>query len=87
MTTPFAICHVVAVKSGGKNLFLRGIREKVARDLLDGKLVKGQIAIESIDNPIPPRPVGAVGILLVTIGIGIACGIEPPHRHPLAMMG
>ncbi len=50
------------------------------------KLVERQVAVERGDHPIAPRPVGSRSVALEAVGIGVAGGIEPPHRHALAEM-
>ena len=74
------------MKTGRQDLFGCRIGKQIAGELFDRELVKRHVVMEGLDDPVAPRPVAAIGILLIPIGIGIACGIEPPHRHPFAVV-
>ena len=75
MNPRFHIACRGAVKASG-NLLIDGcIGEQVTGNLFDGKLVKGHILIEGIDNPVTECPAIAQLIRLKTIGIGIPCKI------------
>ena len=76
---------VVAIETGGDALLQRGVGEQIAGQLFDGELVEGEVAVVGVDNPITPRPHVAVGVVLVTVGVGIAGGIEPIARHMFAV--
>ena len=62
----------VSVKPGGGFLFLGGVGQHVAGELLDGELVVGHIAVESPDYPVAVGPNVSRPVLLVAIAIGIA---------------
>ena len=76
---------VVAVEAGGHLLLQRGVGQQIAGKLLDGELIKGKVAVVGIDYPIPPRPHVAVGVVLITVGVCVARGIEPIARHVFAV--
>ena len=61
------------------------MREHVAGDLLQRELVERQIAVERVDDPIAPAPHVALGVGLISVGIGIARRVEPLRGHPLAI--
>ena len=62
-------------------------RQHVARNLLHGEAVERQVAVEGVDDPIAPAPHRALGVGLVSVGVGVARGVEPAHRHALAVIG
>ena len=72
---------MVAVESGGNFLVECGVWQKIAGKLLDGKLIEGKVSVVGTDHPVTPGPHVTVGIILVTIGIGIPRGIEPVTCH------
>ena len=53
-------------------LFTRGVGQKIAGQLLDGKLIERHTRVERVDHPIPIRPDVALAVLLVAVGIGVA---------------
>ncbi len=73
----FGIPAMVAVEPGGDALLGGGIGEQIACDLFDGHAVEGRVLIELLDDPVPPSPHGAFAIALVSVGVGVACGVEP----------
>ena len=86
ITTAFAVGHVVALEAGRELLLGRGIRQEIARELLEGELVVRNITVERFDDPVAPRPVGARGVGLESIGVRITRSIEPPHSHAFAVV-
>ena len=84
---PFTIDHVVSVEAGGQNLVGMGFGNEVAGDLADGELVKRHVVVEGLDNPVAPRPHGALAIALISIRVCISGSIEPIPGHPLAESG
>jgi hypothetical protein len=76
---------MVAIEAGRDLLRCCRIRQQVACDLLHRELVKPLIAIERIDDPIPPAPHVSLAIELIPVGVRIPCGVEPPHCHPFAI--
>ncbi len=78
---------VVAVEAGGQDLLDAGLRQKVAGELQDRELVKGQVAVECLHHPVPPAPHAAQVVLLVAVRIGIAREVQPVPGHALAVMG
>ena len=79
-----AVDAVIAVEPGRHALLGRRPRQHVAGELLDGEPVEGEVAVVGVDHPVAPRPVGAAGVGLVAVAVGIARGIEPLQRHPFA---
>ena len=84
--TPFGGRDVASVKTGGDQLRLRRVLEQIARKLLDGELIEGHIAVESIDDPIAVGPDLPMVIQMQTMGVSIACHIEPVLGHLFAEM-
>ena len=80
-----AIAAMVAIEAGGDDLIARWIRQQVAGQLLRCEAVIRHVAIERIDHPVAPAVHGALGVGLISIGVGIPRGIEPAHRHALAI--
>ena len=75
---------VVPVETGGDNVVARGARQHVSGELLHGELIEPHVGIERADHPVAPRPVGAAGVGLKAVAVGIAGGVEPFQSHPLA---
>ena len=69
--------HGIAQVAGGDDLILRGVRQHVAGELFEDELVVGQVLVEGVDHVIAIRPHLARHVLLVTITIRIARGVEP----------
>ena len=46
----------VAVEAGGNLLLFGSSRQKISRQLLNGKLIEGHVAIECVDHPIGLLP-------------------------------
>src|SRR6185369_13066097 len=42
----------VAVEAGGDELLAVGLRQHIASQLFDGELVEGQVAVQSVDDPV-----------------------------------
>jgi len=76
---------VVTVEGGGEELGIGGVGKHVSGDLFDGELIKGHIFTEGIDDPVTPGPVRAGAVDLVTVGVGVAAGIEPEESHALGV--
>ena len=77
--------HRVTQETGGHLLILRGIRQQIARNLLDHELVVRHIAIERMDHPIAVEPHQARRVFFVAVGIGIAGGVQPVASPALAV--
>ena len=77
---------VVAIETCGHQLILRWIREKISRQLLHGKLIEGQIAVEGPDHPIAVGPDLALIIQVEPVGIGVARDVEPMASHLFAIL-
>ena len=83
--TALALDGVIAVESGGHFLRERRAGQKIPGQLLSGKLIERYIVVECSDHPVAPRPHHATAIEAVPVRIGIARGVEPIDRHPLAV--
>ena len=78
----------LAMKSSGKVLFGRRVRDQVAGDLLDGELIEGLVAIKGIDHPLAPHPGVATSIVFfITIRVGVTSLIQPVACPALTEMG
>ncbi len=73
----FLVDHGVAQEACGDDLVLGGVGKKIACDLVDDELVVGQVAVERVDHPVAIEPDGALLVLFVAVGIGVAGGVEP----------
>ena len=65
------------MKPGGEQLGLRRIRQEVAGELLDRKLIKRQVSIERVDDVVAVGPDAARLIVGVPLGVRITGKIEP----------
>ena len=77
--------HVVAIEARRHLLIARRVRQQVAGELLDRELIERQVAVERVDDPVAPRPHAAVAVDVVAVRVGVAGGVEPRHRHALAV--
>ena len=82
----FLVDHGVAEKAGGHNVVLRGVRQKIARELLGDELIVRQILIECLHHPIAVEPHVACLVFLKAVGISIARGVEPVATPLLAVV-
>ena len=73
----FFVDHAVSQKSCRDDLLLRRVRQQIASNLFDKKLVVGHVAIEGINHPVTPRPLLTRHIFLVAVGVGITSQIQP----------
>ena len=73
----FFVYHAVTQKAGSDALRLRRVWKQVAGNLLNNKLVVGHVAIDRIDDPIPPKILFARQIFFVAVAIGISGDVEP----------
>ena len=80
-----AVCHRVAMECRRDQLFLRGLRKHVARELLDGELIERFVFVVGIDHPIAITPDRASWILSVARRVRIASDIEPNASPSLAV--
>ena len=86
VTTALAIGHVIAMETGRELLIRSSVWQEIARKLLNRELVIRHVHIERSNDPIPPRPVRARLIGLVTIRIRVSRTIQPHHGHALAVV-
>ena len=82
---PLVVDPVIAPVGGGQASRIVGIGKKIAGDLLDAEFVEGKIAVVGIDDPVPPRPLGALEVVLVSGGVSVASGVEPDLGHAFAI--
>ena len=82
---PLLVERAIPQEARGDDLLLRRIRQQVAGDLLDHKLVVGHVAIDRGNHPVAPDPHLATKILFVAVGVGIAGEVEPVPRPLLAV--
>ena len=80
------IQHRIAQEPSGHAAGIGRLRQQVASDLLDEKLVIGQVAIEGVDHPISVRPDKPGLVLFETIGVGIASRIQPMSSPAFSVM-
>ena len=81
------VVAIVAVKAGRDELFVSGLGQKVSGQLLDRKLVEGQVGVERIDHPVAPAPHFARSVVLITVRVRIPRRLEPRPSHTLAVAG
>ncbi len=68
----------LAVEGGGELLRFGGIRQQIAGELFDGKLVKRQIRVDRLNDPIAIAPrVEARAVFFITVAVGIARLVQP----------
>jgi len=72
-----AVEHVVAVKTTRDFLLARSRGEEIAGELFDGELVERHVGVEGVHDPVAPRPHGALGVALESVGVGVASDVQP----------
>ena len=76
--SPFAVVQGIAVESSRDALIDGRAGQQVSGDLLDGKAVKAQVAVECVDHPVPPPPrVRTDEIRLVAIALSEPGLVQP----------
>ena len=78
-----AVGHMVPMKCCGEHLLRTISWQQITRALFQCEAVEWHIGAKCVHNPVAPGPVGAIGIALKTIGVGVACRIEPVPCHAL----
>src|SRR5215510_16556094 len=83
----FTVGEGIAIEAGGHQGIEILVRYEVARKLLDGELIEGEVAIERIDDPlaIPPGP-WPCPILFVAVAVRVAGQVQPETGPFLAIM-
>ena len=76
---------MIAVKARGHLREKIAVRQQVTRHLLRHKPVKRHVVVECLDQPIAPHPHVAQAIVLVSVRVRIARGLQPIQRHVLAV--
>ena len=84
---PLAVEQMVAVEGRGNFLLVGRVGQQVTSQLFNRELIKRHVGVQRRHHPVPPDPLPGVAILLKAVGVGIAGGIEPGGRHPLAVVG
>jgi hypothetical protein len=85
--TTFRIGQGLTMKGRGQALHVAGIGQQITGQLRDGKLIKGHIRVDGIDDPVAITiGIGAWIVLLVSIGIGVAGHVEPMPAPTFAEM-
>ena len=78
--------HGIAEETRGHALILSRVGEFVPGDLLDEKLIIGQVAVEGVDDVIAIRPHLARHVLLVAIAVRVTRRVEPVAPPAFAVM-
>ena len=61
--------------------------QQVARQLLNGELIEGQVSIQGVNDPLTISPGnGAEEVLQIPVAIRVVCQVEPPARPVFAKM-
>ena len=71
-------------KSCGDLLVLGWLRQQIARQLLDGERIKGLVLIDGIHHPIAVLPHPAFVVEMKTMGVRVACGVQPDPAQMLS---
>ena len=74
-----------AMETGGDTLRDGGVRQKVAGDLLDDKLVERHARVQRVDDPITVGPAVTQLVGLKAVAVSIAREVEPWTRPALAI--
>ena len=64
-----------------------GVRQQIARELFDGELVEGQVAVERVHHPVAVFPDLAGRVDGVAVGVGVTRDVEPRARPALTEVG
>src|SRR5262249_27756562 len=73
-----AVGQRVAVEARGGLLREGGAGQQIAGELLDGKSVKRQVAVERLDDPLAVAPgEGARPVRFIAVAVGVAGHVEP----------
>ena len=78
---------VVAIEAGGDLLLDGSVGQQVARELLDGKLVKWFVRVVGTDNPIAPRPHITRSVSMKDATVTITSCVQPDDGHSFAVVG
>ena len=82
----FLALLVVAVETSSQELIAGGIGQEVTRELPGDEFVEGQVLVESPNHPVSVGVSIAQAIVLIAMGVSIACYIQPFQRHAFAIM-
>ena len=81
---PLLVDHAIAEESRGDDLLRSRPGQQVSRQLFDQEPIVRHVAVQRVDHPVAPHPLFPRHVLLVSVGVGIACGIEPVPRPLLS---
>ena len=82
----FSVEKMVAVERCCKARLVGGVGKQIASDHLGRQSVVRRVAVELAHQPVAPQPLEGIAVLLKSVGVGVARGIEPRQRHLLAVM-
>ena len=85
--SPFAGRDVAAIEACGHKLITSGIGKKVASHLPDGELIKREILIEGLHDPVAEGPHLTLVIQMQTMRVGIPGHIQPVLGHFFTVTG
>ena len=81
-----AVQQMIAIESGRDELIARRIRQQIAGELFDRKLVERHVRIQRTHHPIAPHPLKRIAVLLKAIAVRKPRRVEPRQRHPFAIV-
>ena len=81
----FGVGPVIPVEGRSNELVPGSVGHHVTRDLFNGELVEGHVAVEGVNHPIAPTPHIAHAVSRIPVGVAIARRIQPAHRHSLTV--
>ena len=76
---------VIAIEARRDELVDCWAGQQIASQLLRKESVIWQVAVECLDDPIAPTPHRTLGVVVESMGVGVARDIQPIHRHTLAV--
>ena len=76
----FHIRRCAAMKAGCDDLLRSRVGQQIACDLLNGKLVEGQVRIQRIHHPIAIAPDAAQIVALKPVGVRVTRQVQPRAR-------
>src|SRR4051812_41937912 len=83
---PLLVDRCVAVEPGGDLLRERRVGPEVPRELVDGELVEGEVAVQGVDDPVAIGPDRSRGVDAVPVRVGVARQVEPWAGPSLAVV-
>ena len=77
---------LASMKPGCNLLLQRLVRQQIASHLFDGESIEWHVSIERADYPIAIGPHFAIVIDVQSMGVGVACGIQPVTGAMLSIL-